>query len=165
MSVRYGWDWRLIASIIYQESRFDPEAESWAGAMGLMQLMPETADIFGVIEIYKPRENITGGLKLLNWLDKQLMDSIPDRNERLKFVLASYNVGLGHVKDAQRLAKKYGKDPFLWEDNVDYFLLNKSASKYYKDPVVRWGYCRGEEPFHYVSDVLERYGHYTNLLN
>ncbi len=165
LSVRYGWDWRLIASIIYQESRFDPEAESWAGAMGLMQLMPETADIFGVIEIYKPRENITGGLKLLNWLDKQLMDSIPDRNERLKFVLASYNVGLGHVKDAQRLAKKYGKDPFLWEDNVDYFLLNKSASKYYKDPVVRWGYCRGEEPFHYVSDVLERYGHYTNLLN
>lgn len=159
-----GWDWRLIAAIIYQESRFDPEASSWAGASGLMQLMPETARSLGVSDITQPAENIKAGIQLLSWLDSQLKSEIPDPNERLKFVLASYNVGLGHVKDAQRLAGKYGKDPFRWMNNVDYFLLNKSVAKYYNDPVSRWGYARGKEPFEFVTSVLNYYGHYRNVI-
>lgn len=159
-----GWDWRLIAAIIYQESRFEPEASSWAGASGLMQLMPETARSFGVTDINHPAENIRAGIQLLSWLDSQLKSEIPDQNERLKFVLASYNVGLGHVKDAQRLAGKYGKDPFRWVNNVDYYLLNKSISKYYNDPVSRWGYARGKEPFEFVTSVLNYYGHYRNVI-
>ncbi|WP_439182714.1 transglycosylase SLT domain-containing protein [Carboxylicivirga taeanensis] len=163
-SAKYNWDWRLIAALIYQESRFLPEVESWAGAVGLMQLMPQTAESFGVEEITSPKDNIQGGLKFLIWLDKRFADKISDPKERLKFVLAAYNVGPGHVEDAMRLAEKNNKNPYIWEDNVDYYLLNKSKPSFYNDPVVKYGYCRGEEPFHYVSDILERYTHYKNVL-
>jgi membrane-bound lytic murein transglycosylase F len=157
-------DWRLLAAIIYRESRFDPQAESWAGAYGLMQVMPETADLVRMNEYEEPEQNIRVGVRLLQWLDKNLREDVPDSTQRVKFVLASYNVGLGHVKDAQRLAEKYNKNPEIWDDNVDYYLLNKSASKFYKDPVVRWGYCRGEEPYNYVNRVLETYRHYRNII-
>ncbi|HKJ41346.1 MAG TPA: transporter substrate-binding domain-containing protein, partial [Sunxiuqinia sp.] len=137
-------DWRLVAAVIYNESKFNPDAESWAGAYGLMQVMPESADLFHINDYEPPAQNIKVGVKLLKWLDDNFAKEIPDSTERIKFVLAAYNVGLGHVKDAQRLAEKYGKNPTKWDNNVDYFLLNKSASKFYKDPVVHWGYCRGE---------------------
>ena len=157
-------DWRFVAAIIYRESRFDPQAESWTGAYGLMQIMPESADLFRINEYEEPAQNIKVGVRLLTWLDKNLKPYVPDSTQRVKFVLAAYNVGLGHVKDAQRLAAKYDKNPELWNDNVDYFLLNKSASKFYKDPVVRWGYCRGEEPYNYVNNVLTTYRDYKNII-
>lgn len=159
------WDWRLIAALIYQESRFIPTAESWAGAQGLMQLMPETADLFGVKNVNSPKDNIRGGIKFLKWLDGRMATRIEDPSERIKFVLASYNVGIGHVLDAMRLAEKNGKNSKVWEDNVDYYLLHKSSPKYFNDPVVRFGYCRGEEPYQYVKEILERYDHYKNVMN
>ncbi len=163
-SKKFNWDWRLIASLIYQESRFIPDAESWAGAKGLMQLMPETADRFGVTTITSPKENIRAGIQLLQWLDERMTSRVEDPQERLKFVLASYNVGIGHVLDAMSLAEKNGKNPKIWDDNVDYYILNKSNPVYYNDPVVKFGYCRGEEPFHYVKEILERYEHYQNVM-
>ena len=159
-----GMDWRLIAAIIYQESKFDPTATSWAGAYGLMQVMPESADLFQIYDFEEPDKNIEVGVRMLKWLDDNFKREIPDSLERIKFVLAAYNVGLGHVKDAQRLAEKYNKIPIVWTNNVDYFLLNKSASRYFKDPVVKWGYCRGEEPYNYVNKVLNTYHHYVNLI-
>ena len=159
-----GFDWRLIAAIVYQESQFNPEAQSWAGAYGLMQVMPETGDMFRINDIEDPRLNVRVGIKNLQWLNEQLIPEVADSTERMKFVLAAYNVGLGHVLDAQRLAKKYEKDPNKWEGNVDYFLLNKSASRFYKDEVVKWGYCRGEEPFNYVNSVISIYMHYKNAI-
>lgn len=159
-----GFDWRLIAAVIYQESQFDPQAQSWAGAYGLMQLMPETADMYGINDIEDPRLNIRAGIKNLTWLNEQFIAEIPDSTERIKFILASYNVGLGHVLDAQRLAQKYDKNPKIWEGNVDYFLLNKSASRFYKDPIVKWGYCRGDEPYNYVNSVISIYMHYKNAI-
>ncbi len=164
ISSEYNWDWRLISAIIYHESRFKPDAGSWAGACGLMQIMPTTAKRFGVEDCLEPEQNIKAGILLMNWLNRQFMESIPDSTERVKFVLASYNIGMGHVKDAQRLAEKYGKDKFVWDDNVDFFLLNKSSEKYYKDPVCRFGYCRGEEAYNYVSRVLSNYNHYLNVI-
>ncbi len=163
-SEKYNLDWRLIASLIYQESRFIPDAESWAGAMGLMQLMPETADRFGVKSITSPVENIRAGIQFLQWLDERMMQRVEDPAERLKFVLASYNVGIGHVLDAMSLAEKNGKNSKVWDNNVDYFILNKSNPRYYNDPVVKFGYCRGEEPYHYVKEILERYEHYKNVM-
>lgn len=130
-----------------------------------MQLMPNTAESLGVNDIFDPRQNIEGGILLLNWLDEQLNTSIPDSTERIKFVLASYNIGLGHVKDAQRLARKFGKNSHVWEDNVDYYLRNKSSETYFKDPVVRWGYARGEEAFNFVNRVIGNYEHYRNLIS
>jgi len=159
-----GWDWRLIASLSYQESRFNPSAISWAGAFGIMQLMPGTADFLNVDQDASVPEHIYAGIRYLRWIEQRFSDEILDEQERKKFVLASYNVGLGHVLDARRLAEKYGRDPNVWKNNVDYFLLNKSDPKYYLDPVVRHGYARGSEPYHYVSEVMERYRHYKNAL-
>ncbi len=160
-----GWDWRLIASIAYQESRFDPSAVSWAGAFGIMQLMPGTAAQYDVYQHSPVAENISAGINYLNWLDNRLKRHVEDDKQRLKFVLASYNVGLGHVLDARRLAEKNNKDPNVWKDNVDYFILNKSKPEYYLDPVVEFGYARGSEPYHYVYEILERYEHYKNVLD
>lgn len=164
ISSSHGWDWRLISSIMYHESRFNPDVESWGGAVGLMQLMPATAESLGVDDVTDPRQNIEGGVLLLNWLDEQLKSSLPDSAERVKFVLAAYNIGLGHVEDARRLAEKYGKDNKIWENNVDYFLKNKSAEKYISDPSVKWGYARGEEAFNFVNRVVGNYEHYQNLI-
>ncbi len=161
---KHNMDWRLVASIIYQESRFNPEAVSWAGAFGLMQLMPKTAERFEVDSTSSPSQNIAAGIKLLEYLDRRLKDEIEDDEERMKFVLAAYNAGLGHVLDARRLAEKYGKNPNIWKDNVDFFLLNKSRPEFYRDPVVRHGYCRGSEPYRYVYQILERYEHYKNAI-
>ncbi len=160
-----GWNWLLIASMIYQESRFNPNVKSWAGAVGLMQLMPRTAERFGVHDHASPGENIKGGVKFLSWLDKQLIKRVPDTNERVKFVLASYNVGLGHVLDAIRLTKKHHKDTTLWEDNVAYYLRQKSNPEFYNDSVVKYGYCRGLQPCKYVSEIIHRYEEYDVLID
>ncbi len=162
---QFGWDWRLLASVAYQESRFNPQAISWAGAFGVMQLMPKTAAIYNVNISSRVADNIRAGANYLHYLDDRFKTIIEDDNERLKFVLASYNVGIGHVFDARRLAEKFGKDPNVWKDNVDYYVLNKSKPKYYLDPVVRHGYCRGREPYLYVIEILERYEHYKNALD
>jgi membrane-bound lytic murein transglycosylase F len=162
-SEEIGWDWRLVASLIYQESRFNPQAKSWAGAYGLMQLMPNTAELFGVEPESAPKQQIHAGVMYVKWLDDKLSD-IKDKNERYKFVLAAYNVGLGHVLDSRALAVKNGKNPNLWDNNVDDYLLSKMDPKFYTDPVVKYGYCRGTEPIHYVTEVLDRYMHYKNLI-
>ena len=159
-----GWDWRLIASLIYTESRFNPNVKSWAGAFGLMQLMPVTAQRFGVSVNSPPEKQIEAGVKFLKWLDNYYKKDIPDSTERIKFVLAAYNVGMGHVDDARALAKKYGKDPNVWTDNVDYFILQKSKPEFYKDDVVKYGYCRGVEPYNYVNQIFTRYNDYKNLI-
>ncbi len=162
-SEEIGWDWRLLASLVYQESRFNPQARSWAGAFGLMQLMPTTGQRFGVGPSSPPKMQIRAGIMYIQWLDERLID-IKDPNERQKFILAAYNVGLGHILDARALAEKNNKNPDVWDDNVAEFLLSKSDPKYYTDPVVKYGYCRGTETFRYVADVIERYGHYKNLI-
>lgn len=159
-----GWDWRLLASQIYQESRFDPEARSWAGAVGLMQLVPETGRRFGAEALTDPRQSISAGTGYIRHLDKLWGKTVKDESERTKFVLASYNVGLGHVVDARDLAKKYGGEPDVWDDNVEYYLLNKSKKKFINDPVVKFGYCRGEEPVNYVQEILNRYTQYSQLI-
>lgn len=159
-AAQIDWDWRLIASVVYQESNFNPKVESWAGAIGLMQIMPETGNYFGVENLWDPDQNIKVGIRFLKFLDKQWAKTVTDAEERKKFVLASYNVGLSHVIDAQKLTRKYGKDPTQWEDNVEYFLLKKSDPKYYQDPVVVVGYCRCVGPVSYVKEVLQRYDEY-----
>jgi len=159
-----NWDWRILASQIYQESRFDPEIESWAGAVGLMQLLPETAKDFGVTQTENPSENIKAGTKYIHWLENY-WDHIPDEEQRMKFVLGSYNAGQGHVADARRLAEKFGKDQNVWDGNVEEYILRLSERKYFDDDVVRYGYCRGEEPFQYVRNILARYEEYREFLN
>jgi len=159
------WDWRLLASMIYQESQFKPHVTSWVGAYGLMQLMPATMQAYGITEDSSEEAQINAGVLLLKSFESQLPQTITDSVEKIKFVLASYNGGLAHILDARRLAKKYGKNPNVWTDNVDYFVLHLSEKKYYHDPVVRNGYMRGWETYDFVKDIFGRYNGYKTLIN
>ncbi|GBD87943.1 membrane-bound lytic murein transglycosylase F precursor [bacterium BMS3Abin03] len=164
-SNQIGWDWRLSASMIYQESQFDPKAKSWAGARGLMQLIPATGKQYGAKNLFNPEENLKAGFKFIKYLDNYWKEFIPDSTERIKFVLASYNIGLGHIQDARKLAEKYNADPNVWYDNVEYYLKMKSNPKYFNDEVVNKGYVHGRETVNYVKKILERYEHYKQLIN
>ena len=83
---------------------------------------------------------------------------------KIKFILASYNIGFGHIEDARRLAKKFGADPDIWYGNVEQYLLKKSKPKYYNDEVVRNGYCNGRETYAYVKNILKRYEQYSQFI-
>ncbi len=159
-----GWDWRLVKSVIYQESKFEPNIKSWAGAGGLMQIMPATAKGLGIENVHDPEQSIKGGLKYLNKL-YNYWSSVPDSIQRIKFALASYNCGYGHVIDAKALAKKHKKDTLNWDNGVDEFILKLSKPKYYRDPVVRSGYVRGSEPYNYVNDIFYRFKHYKDFVD
>ena len=162
---RIGWDWRLLASLIYQESRFKLDLESEKGAFGLMQLMPVVMERYGIDYDATPQEQLEAGGKFISYLNTCLENKVTDSLERVKFVLASYNAGLGHVYDAQRLAQKYGKDPNVWDNNVDFFILNKSKKQYYNDTCCRAGYLRGTETYRFVEEVLDRYYQYQATYN
>lgn len=155
-----GWDWRLLGALIYTESNFKTDAVSWAGAQGLMQLMPETATEFGAADPFHPIENIRAGVRFLQFLDRQWGKTIDNREERIKFILASYNVGMTHVLDARNLTRKYGRNPHVWEDHVAHYLLQKSRPEFYRDPLAAGGYCRCEGPVRYVREVLGRFEEY-----
>lgn len=164
-AIELNWDWRLLASLIYQESTFIPTAESWAGARGLMQLIPSTARHYGARDIFDPAQNISAGVNFLKFLDRQWGITIDDKNERIKFILASYNVGFSHVIDARNLTRKYKGNPTRWDDEVEKYLLLKSNPKYYRDPDVKAGYCRCEEPVKYVKEILARHEEYKRYIN
>lgn len=155
-----GWDWRLLASLVFQESKFNPNVKSWAGAIGLMQVMPETGEFFRINNLWNPEQNISAGVRFLKFLDEYWKKTVSDPGERMKFVLASYNVGLSHVIDAQKLTKKYGKKVNQWNDHVEFYLKLKSDPKYYRDALSVAGYCPCDGPVWYVKQVLQRYEEY-----
>lgn len=159
------WDWRLLASLAYTESNFDTTAVSWAGARGLMQLMPVTARAMGLPpgKESNPEESIKAAVKYIDATNRALK-VIPDKKERIKFILASYNAGLGHISDAMALARKYGKNELVWEHNVEKFILLKSNEEYFTDPVCRNGYFRGIETYNFVRDILSRYEVYKQKI-
>lgn len=159
-----NWDWRLVASQVYQESKFDPRVSSWAKASGLMQLMPNTAKELGVTNRSDPEQSIKGGTKYLKRIWKNF-EHIPDSIQRTKFAMASYNCGMGHVFDAQRLAEIEGLKKDVWDDHVETMVLKLSKPEYYNHPIVKYGYVRGLEPYNYVKQIFERYQHYVQFIN
>lgn len=157
-------DWRLLASQVYQESRFNPDAESWSGASGLMQLMPATAESLGVNDLSDPNESIKGGATYLHQMYKRF-ENITDTLNRTKLSLASYNCGYGHVRDAQRLAEANGLDPTVWNDHVEKMMLELRFPKNYNKPFIKYGYVRGTEPVAYVEQIFERYNHFKQFIS
>ncbi len=157
------WDWRFLASQVYQESKFDPKAKSWVGAKGLMQVMPKTAKSLGITNLNSPSQSLRGGTSYLKWLSENFSD-VTDSLTRVKFVLAAYNCGYGHMKDAQRLAEHEGLDPTLWENNVEDMILALTSPENFNKPIIQHGYVRGEEPVNYVKDIFDRYEHYQQFI-
>lgn len=157
------WDWRLMAAQCYQESTFDPQARSWAGACGLMQIMPSTADHLGLArsDMFHPEKNIAAAAKLIGELNHTFSD-IRNQQERIKFILAAYNGGANHVRDAMALARKNGRDPQRWSD-VSHYILMLAQPEYYNDPVVKYGYMRGSETADYVDKIINRWNGYRGV--
>jgi len=155
---RHGFDWRLLAAQMYQESGFNPRARSWVGARGVMQIMPRTAQQVGVTgDLYDPEVSIRAGARYLDWLRDRFEEDLSVQ-DRMWFTLASFNAGIGHVRDARRLAPRLGLDPDRWFDNVEVAMLRLSQPKYYQR--ARFGYVRGREPVEYVRSIRERYQAY-----
>ena len=156
-----GLDWRLLAAVAYNESRFNPNTVSPNGAMGIMQLMHRTGKRYGLNDstFFEPADNIKAGARLIASLGKQFA-SVKDSAERIKYVLAAYNAGHGHIVDAMNLAKKYKDNPNIWADNVEKYLLLKSKAKYYNDPVVKLGYFRANHTVKFVKGVVATYEKY-----
>jgi membrane-bound lytic murein transglycosylase F len=163
-STSINWDWRLLASLICQESQFRPDVKSVAGAYGLMQIMPITGRNFGIDITASPENNIRAGILYISWLNELFESKVPDKRERLYFILGAYNAGHGHVLDAMRLAEKNGMDPGKWDGSVAVWLQKKCEPQYYRDSVVRNGYFRGKESVKFVSEVLGRFEHYKNII-
>jgi len=157
-----GWDWRLLAALAFHESRFDTRQVSWAGASGVMQLMPRTASKFGLDRqtVFDPEKNIEAGVQYIKSLNLAFL-RIKDKKERIKFIIAAYNSGPAHVLDAMALAAKYGKNAQIWYNNVEYYLLKKSDPKFYNDPVVKYGRFKGTETVVHVENTLDTYERYS----
>lgn len=141
---KIGWDWRLLASIIYQESHFKPDLINEKGAFGLMQLMPVTMEKYGIDYESSVEEQLEAAGKLLLFFDRELPESINDSIERGKFILASYNAGLGNVLKARTKAEKRGKNPDVWTKNVEEYAPKQT--------------------FYFVREILKRYSYYKKTI-
>jgi len=157
---KHRFDWRLLVAQMYQESRFNPQAKSWVGAKGLMQVMPRTAKEMGISNLKDPETGIRAGVQYLNWVRDRFESELSVKN-RMWFTLAAYNAGQGHVKDARRLARQQGLNPNIWFDNVEKAMLLLSKRKYSRK--ARHGYVRGIEPVNYVREIRTRYRAYLRI--
>ena len=153
-------DWRLMAAQCYQESCFDPNAKSWAGACGLMQIMPSTADHLGLpmSAIHDAESNVAAAAKYMAELQGHFSD-IGDPTQRGLFALAAYNGGFHHIRDAMNLTRKHGGNPYIW-GHVREYVLRLAQPAYYRDPVVKYGFMRGTETADYVDRIRARWSEY-----
>ncbi|HHQ48558.1 MAG TPA: hypothetical protein ENK19_06705 [Acidobacteria bacterium] len=157
---KYRLDWRLLASVMYEESRFDPQAVGPGGSSGLFQLMPFTWQELGVTDPHDPRQAIDAGARYL----RRLMDefSSVDMADRVAMAIAAYNVGPRHVADARRLAREMGLNPDRWTGNVETAMLlldNPEVARRFPA-----GVCRCRRAVAYTRRILRRYGAYRELM-
>ena len=156
---RYEFDWRFITSQMYQESQFNPLARSHAGAIGLLQVLPSTAQDLDIEpeQLLQPDVAIETGVRYLHWVRNQFRSlNVPEQHW---FALAAYNAGIGHVEDARKLADRLGLDKDRWFDNVELAMLKLAQPEYHQD--AQYGYVRGKEPVEYVRKIQARYHHYV----
>jgi len=160
IALEHGFDWRLVVALMYQESRFDPNAESWAGALGLLQVMPLTARELGYRDLSDPVTNIQAGTRYLAQLREQFAPELY-AEDRIWFALAAYNAGLGHVLDAQRVARQQGWNAHRWFGHVENAMRLLSRPEFARQ--ARHGYLTGHRPVAYVRQIRDRYSAYLQL--
>lgn len=150
------WDWRMLAAIVYQESRFSIKSESHKGAKGLMQLMPAVAAKYELEDPVDPQQNIDAGVKVLAKIKSKWDDSGLSEAELINFTLASYNAGDGRIKDCWRLAKAKGYDATRWDEVKKVIPLMRDDS-IKKEESVKLGKFQGRETIMYVENVMSLY--------
>ncbi len=155
-----GFDWRLLAAQSYHESRFRPNKVSWAGAVGLMQVMPRTAHEMGIKNVWNPYQNILAGARYMRRLYNLYKDSASD-DDRIRMTLAAYNAGIGHIANARRLAAETGGDSTAWSD-VSVALIRLERPEYYQKD--GYAFVRGHTVQRYVTDVIGRYRIFRDLM-
>tara|TARA_Y100000766_G_scaffold266209_1_gene260366 strand:- start:458 stop:1861 length:1404 start_codon:yes stop_codon:yes gene_type:complete len=149
----FNFDWKLIASIGYQESRWKKDAVSYTGVKGIMMLTKDTAREVGVEDRKDPKESIFGGVKYLRTIYNRIDYDLDDK-EKIWFAIAAYNIGLGHVEDAIKLAASDGVEIRKWSD-IEPYILMLSQSEYYRQ--TKYGYARGWETVKYVKNIKQYY--------
>lgn len=160
---KQGLDWRFVASIIYEESKFQSNLIGMGGSFGLMQMMPGTGARYGISHDSTPEEQIRAGVTFISQLKRRYKDHVENEDDLLHFICAAYNAGAGHIQDAQRLCEKFGEDKYVWS-NVAKYLELKSESQYYNDPVVKLGYYPGRHTVKYAERVISRYNGYKTIV-
>lgn len=160
-AAKHELDWLLVTAQMWQESSFNPKAESPVGAQGLLQVMPRTAEEMGYPHpLFDPERGVNAGVKYMHWLQDRF-DPEVDLQNRLWFSLAAYNAGIGHLYDAQRLADELGLDRNIWFGNVEKAMLKLSEPRYFNK--ARYGYARGAEPVQYVRNISNLYRAYSDI--
>jgi len=158
-----GWDWHLLAAVIYQESRFHIEVRSRRGAAGLMQMMPRTAEKYGVTDPLDPEMNIAAGARLLSNLIKRYYDVGGDMTERYKYALAAYNAGIGRIDDCLSLAGFLGVDPSSWDNIVTHVLPLMGDESVMETGAVKLGPFKGKETSYYVESTISVYEQFCRI--
>ncbi len=158
-----GWDWRLLASLIYQESKFSMNVSSVRGAHGLMQVRSATAKQFGIDDIFDPEQNVRAGTMLIKRLQKMYETPEIDSLNRIKLVLAAYNAGEGRVEDIRRFAEHIGADPNSW-DSLREIIPQMRKRENIPGGVLKFGQFKGTETIKFIDEILERYDTYAALV-
>ncbi len=151
-----GFDWRLITAVAFEESRFNPTSLSSKGAYGLMQVRPIAAEAVGESEFHAPEDNVRTGVRYLRQLYSNYGQASGE--DRLRLVLAAYNIGPGHLRDAQNVARRFGYDPNRWFGHMELMLPLLEQPPVYSE--LPNGFAQGSETVAYVDRILRRYARY-----
>ncbi len=158
-SHQLGWDWRLLAAVIYQESRFSMGAVSSRGATGLMQVLPSTARHYGIDDVFNPDNNIHAGVSHLKYLQKIFVSMGMSQEEIINFTLAAYNAGEGRIQQCIEFARGIGKDPMYWKNICESIPYMSDPKKYLGEETSIRKFS-GKETIKYVEEVLRRFEEY-----
>lgn len=155
-SEHLGWDWRLLAAVVYQESKFSINSVSHRGAKGLMQVMPQTGRHYGVEDLTDPKQNLLAGTMHLKRLQNLYIGSGMEKEDLIRFTLAAYNAGEGRIKDCRNFASSQGKDRNSWNAVVDLIPLMREDAILEND-AVKLGKFKGYETIAYVESIMSLY--------
>lgn len=157
-----GWDWRLLAAVIFKESRFSVTACSTRGAAGLMQVLPSTAKDYGVSNIFDPESNIKAGASHLDAIKSRYENMGLDSVNVIKFTLAAYNAGEARIEDCINFTLHQGEDSMDWETVAETISLMRFPEYYKKADYLKYGPFTGRETVSYVNDILAQYDEYLD---
>ncbi len=157
-----GWDWRMLASVIYQESKFSINSHSPRGAQGLMQVMPRTASYYGIEDLLNPEENIKAGTYHLKRLQKLYSKCGMTSEEKVKFTLAAYNAGEGRIADCRNFAASRHVDSNNWSEIVNLIPLMREDS-ILEEESVKLGKFQGHETIAYIDSIMSLYDAFCTI--